>query len=183
MRINKYIASSGVASRRKADELIKAGKVKVNNIVLKELGYDVLPGDKVSVDGKEISVSEKKIYIALNKPIGYVTTVSDEKGRPTVLDLLTDVEERVFPVGRLDYNTSGLLTLMNDGDFSQKVSHPGKGVGKTYRARVQGIISREKLARLRRGVDIGGFVTSRAQAEIYKELPKQTVVDITIYEG
>ena len=183
MRINKYIASSGVASRRKADELIKAGKVKVNNIVLKELGYDVLPGDKVSVDGKEISVSEKKIYIALNKPIGYVTTVSDEKGRPTVLDLLTDVEERVFPVGRLDYNTSGLLILTNDGNFSQKVSHPGKGVGKTYRAKVQGIISREKLARLRRGVDIGGFVTSRAQAEIYKELPKQTVVDITIYEG
>ena len=183
MRINKYIASSGVASRRKADELIKAGKVKVNNIVLAEPGYEVMPGDRVTVLGHDITVSEKKIYIALNKPIGYVTTVSDEQGRPTVLDLLSDIEERIFPVGRLDYNTSGLLILTNDGDFSQKVSHPGKGVGKTYRAKVQGIISREKLAKLRRGVDIGGFVTSRAQAEIYKELPKQTVVDITIYEG
>lgn len=183
MRINKYIASSGVASRRKADELIKAGKVKVNNIVLAEPGYEVMPGDRVTVLGQDITVSEKKIYIALNKPIGYVTTVSDEQGRPTVLDLLSDIEERIFPVGRLDYNTSGLLILTNDGDFSQKVSHPGKGVGKTYRAKVQGIISREKLAKLRRGVDIGGFVTSRAQAEIYKELPKQTVVDITIYEG
>ena len=183
MRINKYIASSGVASRRKADELIKAGKVKVNNIVLAEPGYEVMPGDRVTVLGQDITVSEKKIYIALNKPIGYVTTVSDEQGRPTVLDLLFDIEERIFPVGRLDYNTSGLLILTNDGDFSQKVSHPGKGVGKTYRAKVQGIISREKLAKLRRGVDIGGFVTSRAQAEIYKELPKQTVVDITIYEG
>jgi len=183
MRINKYIASSGVASRRKADELIKAGKVKVNGAILDEPGYDVLPGDIVLVEGKKISLSEKKIYIALNKPVGFVTTARDEQGRPTVLDLLTDIEERVFPVGRLDYNTSGLLILTNDGDFSQMISHPGRGIGKTYRAKVQGIISREKLARLRRGVDIGGFVTSRAQAEIYKELPKQTVVDITIYEG
>lgn len=183
MRINKYIAASGVASRRKADELVAAGKVKVNNIVLTEPGYDVKPGDKVSVEGKNIHVSEKKIYIALNKPLGYVTTVSDEQGRPTVMDLITDIEERIFPVGRLDYNTSGLLILTNDGDFSQKVSHPGKGVGKTYRAKVQGIISREKLFRLRRGVDIGGFITSPAKAEIVKELPKQTVVEITIYEG
>ena len=183
MRINKYIAASGVASRRKADELISAGRVKVNNITLKEPGYDVKPDDRVTVDGKRISVSEKKVYIALNKPIGYVTTVSDNQGRPTVMDLITDIEERIFPVGRLDYNTSGLLLLTNDGDFSQKISHPIHELGKTYRAKVQGIISREKLARLRRGVDIGGFITSRAEVEIYKELPKQTIVDITIHEG
>ena len=183
MRINKYIAASGVASRRKADELISAGRVKVNSITLKEPGYDVKPDDRVTVDGKRISVSEKKVYIALNKPIGYVTTVSDNQGRPTVMDLITDIEERIFPVGRLDYNTSGLLLLTNDGDFSQKISHPIHELGKTYRAKVQGIISREKLARLRRGVDIGGFITSRAEVEIYKELPKQTIVDITIHEG
>ena len=183
MRINKYIAASGVASRRKADELISAGRVKVNNITLKEPGYDVKPDDRVTVDGKKISISEKKVYIALNKPIGYVTTVSDNQGRPTVMDLITDIEERIFPVGRLDYNTSGLLLLTNDGDFSQKISHPIHELGKTYRAKVQGIISREKLARLRRGVDIGGFITSRAEVEIYKELPKQTIVDITIHEG
>ena len=183
MRINKYIAASGVASRRKADELISAGRVKVNNITLQEPGYDVKPDDRVTVDGKRISVSEKKVYIALNKPIGYVTTVSDNQGRPTVMDLITDIEERIFPVGRLDYNTSGLLLLTNDGDFSQKISHPIHELGKTYRAKVQGIISREKLARLRRGVDIGGFITSRAEVEIYKELPKQTIVDITIHEG
>lgn len=183
MRINKYIAASGVASRRKADELIAAGKVKVNNITLSEPGYNVLPDDIVYVDGKRISISEKKIYIALNKPIGFVTTVKDEKNRPTVMDLVTDIEERVFPVGRLDYNTSGLLILTNDGDFSQKVSHPGKGIGKTYRAKVQGYVSRERLAKLRKGVDIGGYITSPAKVEVFKELPKQTVVDITIYEG
>lgn len=183
MRINKFIASSGVASRRKADELIAQGKVKVNNQVLRELGYDVKEGDKVSVDGKLIAISEKKVYIVLNKPTGYVTTVNDQQGRPTVMDLITDIEERIFPVGRLDYNTSGLLIFTNDGDFAQKVSHPVHELGKTYRAKVQGIVSREKIARLRRGVDIGGFVTSPAKVEIYKELPKQTVVDITIHEG
>ena len=183
MRINKFIASSGVASRRKADELIAQGKVKVNNQVLRELGYDVKEGDKVSVDGKLIAISEKKVYIVLNKPTGYVTTVNDQQGRPTVMDLITDIEERIFPVGRLDYNTSGLLIFTNDGDFAQKVSHPVHELGKTYRAKVQGIVSREKIARLRRGIDIGGFVTSPAKVEIYKELPKQTVVDITIHEG
>lgn len=183
MRINKYIASSGVVSRRKADELIAQGKVKVNNQVLREPGYDVKEGDKVLVDGKLVAVSEKKIYIALNKPTGYVTTVKDQQGRPTVMDLITDIEERIFPVGRLDYNTSGLLIFTNDGDFAQQVSHPVHELGKTYRAKVQGIVSREKIARLRRGVDIGGFVTSPAKVEIHRELPKQTVVDITIHEG
>lgn len=183
MRINKYIAMSGVASRRTADELIENGNVKVNSITLKSPGYDVKEGDIVEVNGRIIEAEEKKVYLMLNKPVGYITSVKDEHMRPTVMDLVTDIEARVFPVGRLDFNTSGLLLLTNDGDFAYKVAHPKHSTGKTYRAKVQGIISREKLAKLRRGVDIGGFVTSPAQANIVKELPKHTVVEITIHEG
>lgn len=183
MRINKYIASSGLASRRKADELIANGNVKVNNMVLTEPGYDVQEGDIVEVNGRRVEGSEEKVYIMLNKPVGYVTTVKDEQSRPTVLDLVTDVDARIFPVGRLDYNTSGLLILTNDGDFAYRVAHPKHHMGKTYRAKVQGVVSREKLVKLRHGVDIGGFVTSKTEAEIIKELPRQTVVEITIYEG
>ena len=183
MRINKYIASAGISSRRKADELISNGNVKVNNMTLTEPGYDVKPGDVVEVNGRVIEAEEKKVYLMLNKPLGYITSAKDEKGRPVVTELVTDIEGRVFPVGRLDYNTSGLLIMTNDGDFSNKVAHPKHHMGKTYRAKVQGIISREKLARLRKGIDIGGFITSPAKAEIIKELPKQTVVELTIYEG
>ena len=183
MRINKYIAASGIASRRKADELIKNGNVKVNNIVLREPGYEVREGDKVEVNGNLITPAEEKVYIALNKPVGYVTTVTDPFDRPTVMDLVDEVEGRIFPIGRLDYNTSGLLIMTNDGDFAQALAHPKNKKGKTYRAKVNGIVSREKMAKLRRGVDIGGFITSPAQVEIYKELPRQTVVDITIHEG
>jgi len=183
MRINKYIAEAGIASRRKADDLIKNGNVKVNGAVLTEPGYDVGEDDVVEVNGVPVLSGERKIYLALNKPVGYVTTVSDEQGRLTVMDLMDEVEGRIFPVGRLDKDTSGLLIMTNDGDFAYKVSHPKHKKGKTYRARVQGVVSREKCARLRKGVDIGGFTTSPAQVSIYKELPNATVVDITIHEG
>jgi len=183
MRINKYIAQAGVASRRKADELIAAGNVKVNGLVLKEPGYDVVEGDVVEVNGRRIQAEEKKVYILLNKPIGYVTTVSDDKERPTVMDLVKDVDARIFPVGRLDYNTSGMLIMTNDGDFAYKVTHPKHELTKTYRARVAGILSNEKVWKLRKGVDIGGFVTSPARVEVVKGLPRSTVVDITIHEG
>ena len=183
MRINKYIAQAGVASRRKADELIANGNVKVNNMVLKEPGYDVKDGDIVEVNGRRVLAEDKKVYLALNKPMGFITAVSDSQGRPTVLDLVTDVDVRLFPVGRLDYNTTGLLILTNDGDFAYKVAHPKHEQGKTYRAKVQGVMTREKIAKLKKGVDIGGFVTSPAEVEIHKELPRETVVDITIHEG
>lgn len=183
MRINKYIAQAGVASRRKADELIAAGNVKVNGLVLKEPGYDVVEGDVVEVNGRRIQAEEKKVYILLNKPIGYVTTVSDDKERPTVMDLVKDVDARIFPVGRLDYNTSGMLIMTNDGDFAYKVTHPKHELTKTYRARVAGVLSNEKVWKLRKGVDIGGFVTSPAKVEVVKGLPRSTVVDITIHEG
>ncbi|MBR2559131.1 MAG: rRNA pseudouridine synthase [Firmicutes bacterium] len=183
MRINKYIAASGIASRRKADELIKNGNVRVNGTALTEPGYEVADGDVVEVNGTPVLPPENKVYILLNKPVGYVTTVKDEGGRPTVMDLVTEVEGRVFPVGRLDVNTSGMLIMTNDGDFAYRVAHPKHKLGKTYRVRVAGIVTRGKLDRLRKGVDIGGFVTSPAEVEIVKELPKETVLEITIHEG
>ena len=183
MRINKYIAQSGFCSRRKADDLVANGNVKINGAVMKEPGYDVAEGDKVEVNGTLISKAEKKVYYLLNKPVGFVTTVSDDKDRPTVMDLVSDIDERIFPVGRLDYNTSGMLILTNDGDFAYRVSHPKHELSKTYRARVAGVLSNEKCAKLRKGVDIGGFVTSRAKVEIVKGLERSTVVDISIHEG
>lgn len=183
MRINKYIAQAGVASRRKADELIANGNVKVNGLTLKEPGYDVVSGDVVEVNGRRIESEEKKVYILLNKPVGYITSVSDDRDRLTVMDLVQDVDARIFPVGRLDYNTSGMLIMTNDGDFAYTLSHPKHEMPKTYRAVVAGVLSNEKCAKLREGVDIGGFVTSKAKVEIVKGHPRNTVVDITIHEG
>jgi 23S rRNA pseudouridine2605 synthase len=183
MRINKYIAQAGVASRRKADELIAVGNVKVNGAVLREPGYNVEEGDRVEVNGRPIEAQEKKVYILLNKPLGYVTTVSDDKERLTVMDLVKDVDARIFPVGRLDYNTSGMLIMTNDGDFAYKLTHPKHELTKTYRARVAGVLSTEKVWKLRNGVDIGGFVTSKARVDVVKGLPKSTIVDISIHEG
>lgn len=183
MRINKYIASCGVTSRRKADELIIAGKVAVNGAIMREPGYDVQPDDEVVCDGRKISLEVGKTYILLNKPVGYVTTTSDDKDRPTVLDLIQDEDKRIFPVGRLDYNTSGLLILTNDGDVANKLMHPSKELDKTYRAVVSGILTRGKIARLEKGMDIGGFRTSPAKVEVRKHNRNSTVVDITIHEG
>ena len=183
MRINKSIAPAGVASRRKADELIACGNVRVNGAVLREPGYDVAEGDVVEVNGRRVQAEDKKVYILLNKPVGYVTTVSDDRDRDTVMDLVRDVDARIFPVGRLDYNTSGMLIMTNDGDFAYHLTHPKHEMTKTYRARVSGVLSKEKCARLENGVDIGGFVTSKAKVSVIKGLPRSTIVDITIHEG
>ena len=183
MRINKFISQAGIASRRKADELIQNGNVKINGRVMKEPGYDVLPDDTVEVNGRVVSGEEKKVYVALNKPKGFVTTMNDEKGRLTVADLVTDVPERVFPVGRLDYNTSGLLIMTNDGELANKLSHPRHHVDKTYRAKVSGVLSGKRLASLRKGVDIGGFVTSPAKVTLIKQTERSAIVEITIHEG
>lgn len=183
MRLNKYIAQAGLSSRRKADELIAAGKVKINGAVMDVQGYDVKDGDVVEVNGRYIEPVKKLVYIALNKPKGYVTTVSDDRDRLTVMDLVGDMEERVFPVGRLDYNTSGLILMTNDGDLAHRLSHPQHQIPKTYRARVSGYVSPERLAQLRKGVDIGGFVTSRAEVTVVKQLDRSAIVEITIREG
>ncbi len=183
MRINKYIANAGVASRRKADELIAAGKVEVNGITLTEPGYDVQPGDVVFVSGQKVETPENKVYYAMNKPLGVITAVSDDRGRETVVDIMPDVDARIFPVGRLDYNTSGLLFLTNDGDFAYKLTHPKHHVDKTYRVLVAGNIPKAKIAQLRRGVDIGGFVTSRARVDIVHWTKRSMLLEVTIHEG
>ena len=183
MRLNKYISMSGVASRRKADELIAAGKVKVDGRVVKELGYDTAEGQTVSVGGQDIQPAVKKVYLILNKPKGYITTTTDEKDRPTVMDLVRDAPVRVFPVGRLDGQTTGLLFMTNDGDFAYKITHPGHETEKTYRAYVSGALSAGKLARLRKGVDIGGYVTAPAHVEVVKQGRSSALVEIRIREG
>ena len=158
MRINKYIAQAGIASRRGADELITKGKVKVNGAVLTEPGYDVKDGDHITVNGEPITASEQKVYYIMNKPTGFITSVRDERGRRTVLDLMPDVEARIFPVGRLDYNTSGLLFLTNDGDLAYGLTHPKHEVGKTYRV-------------LCEGVSKGGLIEGRTEGNIIIEFP------------
>lgn len=163
--------------------MISAGRVAVNGHILDRPGYDVQPGDVIEVDGREISPEKEKIYILLNKPTGYVTTTSDEEGRPTVLDLVPDFGLRIFPVGRLDMNTSGLLILTNDGDLTKKLTHPSHEFVKTYKVRAAGTVGIRDLEVLRRGVDIGGFVTSPAEAEILNYGKNSTVLEVKIHEG
>lgn len=183
MRLNKYIASAGVCSRRKADELIANGNVKINGAVVREMGHQVEEGDRVSVNGKVIEASAKKVYVAVNKPLGYITSMDDDRNRATVAELVSDIPERLFPVGRLDYNTTGLLLMTNDGDLAYALTHPKHEVGKTYVATVAGVMSGARLAKLRKGVDIGGFVTSPARVKLLKQNPRSAVVEITIHEG
>ena len=183
MRLNKYIAQAGIASRRKADELTINGQVKINGAIMRELGYDVKPDDVVVVAGKAITGGESLVYYALNKPQGYITTTSDEKDRPTVMSLMTDVSLRVFPVGRLDAATSGLLIMTNDGNLAYHLAHPSQHVYKTYIAHVDGIVSQESLWALRNGVEIDGKKTAPANVTITKEAGRSTTLQIEIYEG
>lgn len=184
MRLQKYIALAGVASRRRAEELISIGRVKVNGKVVTEMGIKVTPGlDKVLVDNKEVKISVDKIYILLNKPVGYVTTLSDEFNRPKVVDLLQEIKERVYPVGRLDYNTSGLLLLTNDGDLTHKITHPSSHIYKTYVCKIKGRITKKEMDTFRTGVDIDGYITAPAKIELLKQNKDSTLVKVIIYEG
>jgi 23S rRNA pseudouridine2605 synthase len=183
VRLNKYIASAGIASRRKADLLIENGNVKINGLAVTEMGYIVRDGDVVDVNGRIITPDKRKVYIMLNKPKGFITTAKDEEHRPTVMDLISDISERIFPVGRLYANTTGLLIMTNDGDFAQALSHPGNKIYKTYRAKVMGTISDVRLRKLRHGVDIGGFTTSPAIVKLIKQSKTSAIVEIKIYEG
>lgn len=183
MRLNKYIADAGICSRRKADELIANGNVRVNGAIVKEMGCQVEEGDMVSVNGTKIESAGKKVYVAVNKPMGYITSMDDEKDRATVAELVADIPERLFPVGRLDYNTTGLLIMTNDGQLTYTLTHPKHEVYKTYVAKVAGVLSDTRLAKLRKGVDIGGFVTSPAKVNVIKQLPRHAIVEISIREG
>ena len=183
MRLNKYIAQAGICSRRKADELTAAGKVKINGAVCRQLGYDVQDGDIVEVAGQTVGKAEKLVYYMLNKPVGYITTNEDEKGRPTATSLLTDVTARVFPVGRLDANTSGLLLLTNDGDFANRVAHPSHRIEKTYIAVVNDHVSNDALWALRNGVDIGGYKTRPAIVNVLANESHAAKLEVKISEG
>ena len=185
IRLQKYLAEAGIASRRKAEEFILQGKVQVNGKVVTELGTKVQPGkDEVKYENEIVQIENKKIYILLNKPIGYVTTVKDQFNRDSVLDLVK-VKERLVPVGRLDMYTSGALILTNDGDFVYKVTHPKHEINKTYTVTLKGIVSKENIDNLRKGVDIGGYITKPAKVKILKidEEKQITRLEIIIHEG
>ena len=186
MRINKYIALCGVASRRKAEELILAGRVTVNDEVMTELSYKVDDeNDIVKVDDKLIKEENKLVYILLNKPEGYITTVKDQFDRPSVLDLVSDIKERVYPIGRLDYETSGLLLLTNDGDLTYKLTHPKHEVDKTYVARVKGKLTKEEIERFKTGLKIEDYTTAPAKLKVikYDEQRDSSLLEIKIHEG
>ena len=184
-RLQKYLANNGIASRRKCEELILQGRVKINDKVVTELGTKIdLDKDIVKFDGKEVKPIKKMVYILLNKPIGYVTTADDQFGRDTVLDLVK-VKERIVPVGRLDMYTSGALILTNDGDFVYKVTHPKHEIEKTYTVTVKGIVQNSEVEQLRKGVKIDDYITKPAKVKILKTDTEKDIsrLEITIHEG
>ena len=183
MRLQKFLADCGVASRRKSEELISSGRVKVNGKTVTKMGFKVEPEtDSVCVDGKNIALERHKVYILLNKPKGYVTTVREQFNRKKVVDLI-NVPYRIFPVGRLDYNTSGFLILTNDGELTYKLTHPKFEVPKVYVAKIRGIPSRDKLNSFESGLKVENYVTAPAKIRVLKKLGKDCLVEITIQEG
>lgn len=183
-RLQKVMSEFGVASRRKCEVLIAEGRVRVNGTVVLEQGFKVdKDKDIIEFDGKVIKSPDSLLYILLNKPTGYITSVKDQFGRPTVLDLLTGVSTRVFPIGRLDYDTEGLLILTNDGDLTYKITHPKHNIDKTYRAVVKGKIDGGDIDVFRRGIQIDDYVTSPALLKVTGEVKGNSIAEITIHEG
>lgn len=183
-RLQKYMARCGACSRRAAEEMILAGRVKVNKTVVTELGTRVdCDNDKVFLDGKQLLPEKKHYYVMLNKPKGYIATASDERGRSTVTELVADLDARLYPVGRLDLLSEGLLFLTNDGDFAFKMTHPGHQIKKKYQVVVSPIPQYEDLEKLRKGVDIGGYVTAPATITLANEEERTAQLNFTISEG
>ena len=183
MRINKFLADKGIASRRHADEIIADGRVTINGVVA-TLGASVEEGDEVALDGVVLESTEKKMeYYLMNKPKGVVCTVSDDRGRKTVIDLLPEGVGRVFPVGRLDYETEGLLILTNDGDLAYRLTHPMTEIPKTYMAKIEGTLTEKDLNPIRSGIELDGVMTKKCKAHIVETNKAYTKVHITITEG
>lgn len=183
-RLQKILAQAGVASRRHSEELIQNGKVKVNGKIVTELGTKVdAQRDRIEVNGKRIPAPEKKVYYLLHKPRGYVTTLQDDRGRKTVMDLMEGVEQRVFPVGRLDYDSEGLLILTNDGELTQALTHPRHKVKKTYQVTVEGIPAEEDLERMAKGLELEDGMTAPAEVKLVSIGEDRSSLMISIYEG
>ncbi|XMB66540.1 pseudouridine synthase [Mycoplasmatota bacterium zrk1] len=182
-RLQKVIANSGITSRRKAEEMISAGRVKVNGLLVTTLGEKVSKKDIIEVDGKEISI-EENVYFVLNKPSGYLSSVSDDKNRKVVVDLI-NTKKRIFPIGRLDYNTTGVLLLTNDGELTNQLIHPKHHVEKEYVATVTGIFTSKHRKLFSAGVDIGDYVTAPCQSKLVKMEKKIniSIVNVIIKEG
>ena len=185
MRINKYLAACGFASRRASEQLVTDGRVKVNGKTVTSLSTAVEENDLVTVDGKRAVPIHKHIYLMLNKPKGYITTTSDEKGRKTVMELLGNkfAGKRIFPVGRLDYDTEGLLLLTTDGDLCNRISHPRNEIGKTYVAKIEGEVSEQELNKLRDGIVLDGRKTKRCRISVLGFDGKITRLEVVIGEG
>ena len=183
-RLQKVLAKAGVASRRGAEELIRQGKVRVDGKVVTEMGTKVDPKiQNIECDGVGLTSQEEKVYILLHKPTGYLSTVDDPQGRPIVTDLLQNIKERVYPVGRLDLDTEGALLLTNDGELAQKILHPSHEVNKTYVAKVKGLPGKKRLNALSKGIEFEGRKTWPASIEVLKTKAQATTIQITIHEG
>lgn len=183
-RLQKVIANSGYTSRRKAEELILEGKVKVNGKIIKELGVKVSEDDAILIEDKPLNKSNKKVYYLLNKPRGVVSTVSDELNRKTVIDFI-NTNERIYPIGRLDYDTTGLIILTNDGELANKLMHPKNEVLKTYIAKIEGVLEKEEIDKLKNGIIIEGRKTKIYRFKIRKKDVKKetTLIEVSIVEG
>lgn len=182
MRLNKYLAACGIASRRDCDEIIKQGRVKVNGKIA-IIGMDIDESDEVTFDGNKIALKKNEYYI-LNKPKGYLSTVSDDKGRKTVMDLMPENVGRIYPVGRLDFDSEGLLILTTDGELAQRLTHPSNEVPKTYLVKIEGSATEATLNSIRSGIEIEGeYVTKKCKAHIVETNKDYTKIHITITEG
>lgn len=183
-RIQKVIAQSGYCSRRKAEDFIKKGLVSVNGNIIREMGYKVNNDDYIEVEGNSIINKESKVYYLLNKPRGVITSTSDDKNRKTVIDLIADLR-RIYPVGRLDYDTTGLIILTNDGVLANLLMHPKNKIDKVYIAKIEGIITKADIQKLEKGIVIGGLKTSKSKAKIIRIDKKNntSIVELTIHEG
>ena len=183
MRLQKYMALCGAASRRKAEEYIRAGRVTVNSSVVRDMGIIVEDKDIVTLDGKVLKPEKEKVYILLNKPQGYISTANEQFGRPSVLDLVGEINERIYPVGRLDYDTSGLMILTNDGDFTSKITHPSNKIQKIYEAKLRQVPTNDEINAFKNGLKIDDYITSEAEFEIVRTEDSFSIAKITIHEG